>query len=439
MNDIGLSLGLSRKNIGFAGSTYGAIQLFSSPIIGTLSDSMNRGSVLALSQALVGVSYVLLASSLVFGSLTMFFVSRVCTGLFKHTSLVTKALVTDTCDGSGRATAIGLLYTSSAVAFAIGPAIGGLLVERMGLCANGFIAGFGYFCCAAFSYYYIATSCLSTSAIEESQLSPSVTVPSASTQATTKNKKGDNKAASNSNERQASAQESVSQQLQGLGTQAYTLLAVRLAIGFAMITFFSSYRFFIQDKLDLGAVGLGYATSIYSTGSLVAQTFLVGLLRQHMSEHAMAVRAAIMMGVGILCVAFSPSTHVMWTAGSLLIVAMSSSTLRIAFSLLLTESSPSTQRGKVLGLADSVMSIARVAAPGSAGILSEYHAAAPMVVSAVLLVIASILIQLTVTDPSIDVHATDDNTNREGKRSSRSIWSKLFQRSASAQLKTKTQ
>jgi MFS family permease len=460
MNDYGMELGLGRKYIGLAGSLYGAIQLFSSPAIGALSDSLNRGSVLALSQALVGASYIILASSLVFASLPLFFVSRVCTGLFKHTSLVTKALVTDTCDDGGdRATAIGLLYTSSAVAFAVGPAVGGLLAERAGLAVNGFLAGFGYCCCAAFSYWFIAPASGRVAAPAAGHSNPPpLSQPTAKGKQVGEPTAETNTLASTAEPQAApaaaaaaAAQQHQHQSPQNpgtnvdhdddkgttLGRQALTLLVVRLAIGFAMISFFSSYRFFVQDKLDLGPVGLGYVTSVYSTGSIVAQTFLVGLLRRRMSEHAMAVRAAVLMGLGILCVAICPASHAAWTGAALLFVAMSSSTLRIAFSLLLTEASPSSQRGKVLGLADSVMSVARVAAPGCAGFLSECHSAAPLLGSAVLLVLAACMIQLTVSDPL----AKHQQHHQQQQGQVMSLWNKLCQRRTAATqvVKSKTQ
>ncbi|PFX17627.1 Major facilitator superfamily domain-containing protein 9 [Stylophora pistillata] len=85
-------LGASPSLVGVIGSIYGALQFFSSPVMGKLSDIFGRKNVLLISLFGAAVGYILtgIPTTLLFLAL-----SRVPVGIFKHSQSVAKTYLSD--------------------------------------------------------------------------------------------------------------------------------------------------------------------------------------------------------------------------------------------------------------------------------------------------------------------------------------------------------
>lgn len=120
--------------VGFLFSIYSACQFLASPILGAISDRVGRRPVLVFSQLGSAVGYLLLGivMSLHWShpgyALLLIYVSRVIDGVSGANVSTAQAYVSDVTTAQNRAKGMGVLGAAFGVGFAMGPALGALLV-----------------------------------------------------------------------------------------------------------------------------------------------------------------------------------------------------------------------------------------------------------------------------------------------------------------------
>ncbi|KAK4303930.1 hypothetical protein Pmani_024104 [Petrolisthes manimaculis] len=119
-------LGMSPLVGGAVRSIYGVLQLLTSPLLGWYSDRWGRRPVLLLCLAVSVLGYFTLGASY---SIFVMMVSRIITGIFKHSTTLCKSVLADVTEVKERPRVLGLFGTSLAVAVILGPALGGNLTE----------------------------------------------------------------------------------------------------------------------------------------------------------------------------------------------------------------------------------------------------------------------------------------------------------------------
>lgn len=105
---------------------YAAMQFFSAPVLGNLSDRFGRRPVLLLSLLAMGCDYLLMGWAPTLGWL---FLGRLIAGVSASTYGIANAFVADTFAPEERARNFALLGAGFGVGFIVGPVIGGLLGE----------------------------------------------------------------------------------------------------------------------------------------------------------------------------------------------------------------------------------------------------------------------------------------------------------------------
>ena len=111
---------------GLLSLVFAAMQFLFAPLLGRLSDRYGRRLVLITSLVAVGIDYLLLA---VAGSLWLFFVARIISGVGSATFSVANAILADLSPPEKRAATFGLTGAAFGVGFVLGPVIGGFLGE----------------------------------------------------------------------------------------------------------------------------------------------------------------------------------------------------------------------------------------------------------------------------------------------------------------------
>jgi len=117
----GKTFGLTGKTLGVLTASFSVAQFFATPILGSLSDKWGRKPLLVISLAGTCISFLLFAEARL---LWILFAARILDGLTGGNVSVAQAMVADTATPQNRAKRFGILGSSLAFGFVIGPFIG---------------------------------------------------------------------------------------------------------------------------------------------------------------------------------------------------------------------------------------------------------------------------------------------------------------------------
>ena len=124
--------------LGMLLATYSAAQFFAGPILGGLSDKYGRRPVLILSKLGTVISYLILAKA---GSFWMIFLSRLIDGTTGGNISVARAYVADITTPENRSKGMALIGIAFGVGFVVGPGLGGLLYQSGSHAIPALVAG----------------------------------------------------------------------------------------------------------------------------------------------------------------------------------------------------------------------------------------------------------------------------------------------------------
>src|SRR5262249_61617207 len=113
----------SAEVLGLFGTAWALMQFLFSPTLGALSDRFGRRPVILISNAGLGLDYILMALA---PSLAWLFVGRVISGITSANISTAFAYVTDVTPPEERAARFGFLGVAFGAGFVLGPALGGL-------------------------------------------------------------------------------------------------------------------------------------------------------------------------------------------------------------------------------------------------------------------------------------------------------------------------
>ena len=109
-------------------SLYAVMQVCFAPLLGRLSDQYGRRPVLLISLAGSAVDYAIMAAA---PTLWVLYIGRIVSGITGATGAVAAAIIADTTREEERARWFGLMSAGFGVGIIAGPAIGGILGERI--------------------------------------------------------------------------------------------------------------------------------------------------------------------------------------------------------------------------------------------------------------------------------------------------------------------
>lgn len=336
-------LGATPTEVGWLIGIYAACQLISGPLLGRLSDHTGRKPLLIVSQIGTLIGFLIMAFA---PSLWILFVARVIDGATAGNLSLAQAYISDVTKPEERAKSFGVIGIAFGLGFLIGPAI------------SGFLAKFSYrdpiFAAAALS----ATSILATTF-----LLPSVKI--------SVNKAG--AAASGPGGRRLSllqwGEYARYFRQPGLASMLWQFLC--FAFSFAM--FIAGFSLFAERRLawhgaPFGPEQVGYAWAYAGFLGIFLQGPALGRLVKKFGESTLNRAGFAAYTIGYATLAFTHTIPVLVAATTVFTVG---GLVRPTLTSMITKVTPREEQGVVLGLTQSLNSLAQIVAPPLAGLLIQ--------------------------------------------------------------------
>ncbi|XP_053603342.1 major facilitator superfamily domain-containing protein 9-like isoform X2 [Plodia interpunctella] len=348
-----IKLGASQVFIGTMGALYSGFQLISEPMIGSLSDLKGRKPILLLSLVLCGSAYLALGLTT---SIIMFFVIRCVLGLMKQTQLLIKALAPDyEKEPDQQAVVFGRLATLSGISFAIGPVLGGHIMEAFPE------AGFTIITVIIWVIY--STNAGLIKSLPEIKKS--------------KENKRNGTIDSVSPKLIESLTDSVKQSIDQFykvdWTVYWDVFIFKLTISFCMGMYFSNYAIFLKTKHEAPPMYLGYIVSLQGVIGAIGSYFIGHINKLYADDVDYSQRVChifLALTVSLLGMAVAPSIYVY----VLFVIpfALSSAVSRIVGLEIIMSKGDSERRGSVIGAMGTLRSLSGVVTPLLAGFIGQY-------------------------------------------------------------------
>ncbi len=134
----------SFKNItyGFLIAIFSIAQFFSAPIFGILSDKHGRKKILLIAMVFTLLGYTISGVAVYFNNIVWLFFGRVLSGLGFGSQSILFSSVADISSSENKAKNYGLLGVAFGIAFIFGPATGGIVSSKFALFGNRFLLPF---------------------------------------------------------------------------------------------------------------------------------------------------------------------------------------------------------------------------------------------------------------------------------------------------------
>lgn len=324
--------GASPFVVGMLVSSYAICQLLSGPILGAWSDRIGRKPVLIASQIGTFLSFLLLASA---QSLLWIFIARIIDGLTAGNLSTAQAYISDIADPKDRAKNFGKISMAFGIGFFVGPAL------------------------TAFLYQYghrtpiFAAAFLSFSSIMASTfLLPKATAPAHAP------------ASPASDGKKVSELKVFFRFFRQPGLSS--LLLQILLFYFAFSAYMSGFALFSERRftfhgLPLNAQQVGYAYTYFGFLQIIIQVGLMGRLVEKLGERKLARLGFACSAVGYVLLAFIPNAF--WIGLTGLFTGFGGGVLRPALTSEIAGQVKPNERGRIMGVNQTLQSCAQIVAP----------------------------------------------------------------------------
>lgn len=322
------------RTVGFLFASYSVMQLIFAPILGRLSDKHGRRPVLFISIIGTGVGFLILGFA---NTLWMLFLGRILDGITGGNISTAQAYIADITTKEDRAKGMGLIGAAFGLGFVFGPAIGGIL-SRWGVAVPFLFAAGLCFANALLLYFTLPETVTAdhparVSAARGRGLSQLIT--------------------------------SLKDPRLGFVLIIYFLFIVAFSI---MTTAFSLYTMF---RFGYDAQHTGYLFAYVGILAVIVQGGLIGRLVKQFGELSLVIIGALLFAGSLFAIPFvGPQT------GGLMALLVGGGLFSIGNSLsapsltsLASKSVGPADQGSVLGVTQSVASLARAVGPALAALL----------------------------------------------------------------------
>ncbi len=330
----GTQFNATPRTVGLLFASYSVMQLIFSPVLGRLSDKYGRRPVLLVSIIGTGIGFLLLGFA---KTLWMLFAGRILDGITGGNIATAQAYIADVTTKEERAKGMGLLGAAFGLGFIFGPALGGIL-SRWGV---------------SLPFLFAAGLCFANALLLYFTLPETITP--------------DHPALASAARGRGLSQliDSLKQPQLAFVLTIYFLFIVAFSI---MTTSFSLYTMF---RFGYDAQHTGYLFAYVGLIAVIVQGGLIGRLVKRFGELPLVIVGALFFAISLFAVPFvGPIT------GGLLALLIGGGVFSLGNSLstpalnsLASKSVGPAEQGSVMGVMQSVGSLARAVGPSIAAVL----------------------------------------------------------------------
>jgi multidrug resistance protein len=342
------TFGASALTVGLLSTSYSLMQFLFAPLWGRLSDRVGRRPVILIGLFGSFISYLLFGLA---DSLPVLFAARLCAGVAGANIPTAQAFIADTTTPENRAKGMGLVGAAFGLGFVFGPAIGGFF-SQWGYAMPAFFA-------SALSLANFTAGCF---------LLPESRTPAADAEIVRRSR---------------------IESLRLALTRPF--LPLLLTIYFIVVAAFSSFEatfaLFSERQFDFTAATIGYVFAFVGVVLSVVQGGLVGRAARTIGERRLVPIAIFIIGVGLATIAASQSVQLLVAGCGVLAVGMGFNSPSMVS--LISRLSGRDDQGGVLGVSQSLASLARVIGPAWGGFLFDrFGIRSPFVWASIVMMIA---------------------------------------------------
>ncbi|HVF91872.1 MAG TPA: MFS transporter [Blastocatellia bacterium] len=318
----------SETVIGLLLGIFSAMQFIFSPILGRLSDKVGRRPVLLLSLIGTSVGFLIMGMA---GTLWMLFLARIIDGISGGNISTAQAYIADVTPPDQRARGMGLIGAAFGLGFIVGPALGGVL-SRISLSAPFFFAA-GLAALNAVALYFLLPESLKPEHRDGAGRRASIT---------------------------GVIKESGSWRLGAImATWFFSTLS------FSIVT--AIYALFTLSRFNYDAAHVGYIFAFVGLIGAVIQGGLIGRLVKVFGDKALVIAGTALVAISLFWLPLSDSLSKLLLATTVFAVGNSLATPTL--NAMASKSVSALLQGRVLGVFQSVASLARIIGPIIGGFL----------------------------------------------------------------------
>jgi DHA1 family tetracycline resistance protein-like MFS transporter len=319
--------------LGILIGSFSLMQFIFSPLLGRLSDKVGRRPVILLSIFSSAISFIVFALA---NSFAMLLISRITAGMATEAA-VAQAYIADITTEKERTTGLGKVGAAHGAGFIIGPAIGGFL-SIYGFSAAGFAAAALTVVNFLFAFFFLPES----NAHTHSSMQKSV----------------------NSGGYWRRLAKALTKPL--IGTVFVILFIITFAFSaIPVIVPLLGIAFF-----GFGELEMSYFFMYIGVVQIVLQGILIGRLTKRWGEENLIVFGSLVMTLGMFIMPLFPSIVTFFSA--LTMISSGSGILNTVLPSFISKRAPADEQGGMLGVAQSVGSIARIPGPLVGGLIAEF-------------------------------------------------------------------
>ena len=357
------TFGANALTIGLLNTSFSLMQFLFAPFWGRLSDRIGRRPVILIGLFGSAVSYLLFGLAT---SLTLLFAARIAAGIAGANIPTAQAYMADVTTPEHRAKGMGLVGAAFGLGFIFGPAIGGFL-SQWGYQAPSFFA----------SALSLANFIAAWFLLPESR--PSARADAART----------------------SRVAALRQALRRPGLPQLLLIYFIVVAAFA--SFETTFALYSERRFAFSASTIGYVFAFVGIVLSIVQGFLVGKIVPRVGEGRIVPVAILTLAAGLALVPIARNVATLVAACGILALGMGFNSPSLMS--MISRRAAADMQGGVLGLSQSLASLARVIGPAWGGWLYDRYGMVTPYVSAAGLMGVAFLLSIAVIARTPPLHS----------------------------------